>query len=137
MRNLNDHLNDGGPYHHLICAFQIMHRDVILRTHSPKYRHSNDHSNYASRCNFAYTRSKIPSFKWSFKFKFKFKLRTVALMWKQSFISSSSLIYYARWRKNHLSSLKIHFIKKNMEYEKDFFFFFFFFLFISVEYSVN
>ena len=29
------------------CAFQITHRYVILRTHGPKFRHSNDHSNCA------------------------------------------------------------------------------------------
>ena len=29
---------------HSNCAIQITHRDVILRTHGPKYRHSNDHS---------------------------------------------------------------------------------------------
>ena len=27
------------------CAIQITHRDVILRTHGPRYCHSNDHSN--------------------------------------------------------------------------------------------
>ena len=35
------------PDHHLNCAFQITHCIVILRTHGPKYRHSNDHSNCA------------------------------------------------------------------------------------------
>ena len=42
LRNSND-----GPDHHLNCAIQITHRDVILRTHGPKYYHSNDHSNCA------------------------------------------------------------------------------------------
>ena len=41
------HSSNDGPDHHLNCAFQIMHRDVILRTHGPKYRDSNDHSNCA------------------------------------------------------------------------------------------
>ena len=67
LRNLNDHSNDGildrvyaklhrdalfemrnsndGPDRHLNCAFQITHGDEILRTHGPKYRHSNDTSN--------------------------------------------------------------------------------------------
>ena len=35
------------PDHHLNFAIQITHRNVILRTHGPKYRHSNDHSNCA------------------------------------------------------------------------------------------
>ena len=42
MHNSNDGLD-----HHLNCAIKITHRDVILRTHGPKYRHSNDHSNCA------------------------------------------------------------------------------------------
>ena len=42
MRNSN-----GVPDHDLNCAFQITHRHVILRTHGPKYRHSNDNSNCA------------------------------------------------------------------------------------------
>ena len=46
MRNLEC---DDGPDHHLNCAFQITHRDVILCTHGPKYRHSNDHSNCTIR----------------------------------------------------------------------------------------
>ena len=40
LRNSNDGLD-----HHLNCAFQIMHRDVIWHTYGPKYRHSNDNSN--------------------------------------------------------------------------------------------
>ena len=35
------------PDRHLNCAFQMTHRDVIWRTHGPKYRHWNDHSNCA------------------------------------------------------------------------------------------
>ena len=34
---------------YLQCAIQITQRDVILRTHGPKYRHSNDHSNCVIR----------------------------------------------------------------------------------------
>ena len=49
----------------LKCPIQITHRGVILCTHSPKFCHSN----YASQCNFAYTRSKIPSFELSFKLR--------------------------------------------------------------------
>ena len=44
MRNSNDGLD-----RHLNCAIQITHRYVILRTHGPKYRHSNDDSNWAFR----------------------------------------------------------------------------------------
>ena len=33
------------PERHLNWAIQIMHRDVILRTHGHKYHHSNNHSN--------------------------------------------------------------------------------------------
>ena len=44
MRNSND-----GPDHHLKCAFQITHRDVIWRTHGPKYRLSNFNSKCAFR----------------------------------------------------------------------------------------
>ena len=35
--------------HRLNCAFQTTRRGVILRTHGPKYRHSNDHSKCAIR----------------------------------------------------------------------------------------
>ena len=56
-----------GPDHHLNCAIQITNRDVILHTHSQKYRHSND--------------IQIVQFEWSFK------LRTFALVWKQSLYS--------------------------------------------------
>ena len=69
LHNLNYHSNDGildrvyaklhcdawfelrisndGLDHDLNCAIQIMHRGVTLRTHGPKYRHSNDNSNCA------------------------------------------------------------------------------------------
>ena len=36
------------PDRHLKCAFQMTHRDVIWRTHSPKYRLSN----FNSKCAF-------------------------------------------------------------------------------------
>ena len=40
--------SNDGPDRHLNCAIQITHRNVILRTHGPKYSHSND-SNCAIR----------------------------------------------------------------------------------------
>ena len=72
VRNLNDHSNcaiwmiirmtviwtmctqnytafHNGPDHQLNWTIQIMHRDVILRTHGPKYRHLNYHSNCTFR----------------------------------------------------------------------------------------
>ena len=59
-----------GPDHHLNCAIQSTNHDVhfvILRTHGPKYCHSNDHSyQYA-------------------QLEWLFKLRTFALVLKQSF----------------------------------------------------
>ena len=57
---------------HLKCAFQITHRDVIFRTHVPKYCHSNDHSNCAIQIThrdiILCTHSPIPSFKSSVSF---------------------------------------------------------------------
>ena len=50
MRNLKCTIQmmvPGPLFEYLNCAFQISHRDVILRTHGPKYSHSNDHSNCA------------------------------------------------------------------------------------------
>ena len=35
------------PDRHLNCAFQMTHRDVIWRTHGPKYCNLNDNSNCA------------------------------------------------------------------------------------------
>ena len=75
LRNLNDHSNgdildrvyaklhrdalfemcnsNDGPDRHLNCAIQITHGDVILCTHGPKYRHSNDTSNSNDKSNCA------------------------------------------------------------------------------------
>ena len=60
-------ISNDGPDHNLNCACQIMHCDVIWRTHCPTYRHSNHHLNCAFQIThhdviLAYTRSKIPSF---------------------------------------------------------------------------
>ena len=48
LHDLRDAYNWKTPLdHHLICAFQMTHRDVTWRTHVPKYCLSNDHSKCA------------------------------------------------------------------------------------------
>ena len=68
-----------------IRRFRCDLRDASLeKTSGPSFELRN--SNYPSRCNFAYTQSKIPSFEWSFKLCISNDQSNLhfALVWKQS-----------------------------------------------------
>ena len=75
------------------CAFQITHRDVIWRTHGPKYRISN----FYSKCAF---RIKIQNT------ELKFKIRTLPSCENILLAGLSSVVHFLRFLSSFLCVLE-------------------------------